>query len=292
MYTNSMIDTLTHVVVKHPREAFIDQTHLHDHWKTFNYVSEPNYKEALKEYEHFLEILSSHVEHVYSLPKDETVGLDSIYAHDPVKVTSKGAIILNSNKTLRQPEAKVYKKFLSDQDIPIIGELTGEARADGGDIVWLDDRTMAIGRGYRTNDEAIKQLTAITKANDLVDDVIVVQLPHDQGEAECLHLMSFISLIDTDLAVVYSPLMPVFFRQLLIERGIKLIEVSDKEYHNLGCNVLTLSPRVCMMVEGNPLVKEQLEKHDVTVHTYKGQEISYKGTGGPTCLTAPVIRIK
>lgn len=104
--------------------------------------------------------------------------------------------------------------------------------------------------------------------------------------------MSFISLIDHDLAVVYSPLMPVFFRQLLIKRGIKLIEVDEQEYMNLGCNVLTLSPRVCMLPEGNPKVKEQLEKNGATVYTYKGHEISYKGTGGPTCLTAPVRRVK
>lgn len=152
----------------------------------------------------------------------------------------------------------------------------------------MDNRTIAIGRGYRTNDEAIRQIKEITK--DIVDEVIVVPLPHDKGKDECLHLMSIISLIDDDLAVVYSRLMPIFFRQLLIERGIKLIEVNEKEYENLGCNVLTLSPRNCVMVEGNKQVKEQLEKHGVTVYTYKGNEISYKGTGGPTCLTAPVMR--
>lgn len=134
--------------------------------------------------------------------------MDSLYAHDPVKFTSKGAIILKSGKALRQPEAGVYKEFLKEKNIPVIGELTGNAVADGGDIVWLDDRTLAVGRGYRTNDEAIRQLKEMTA--DLVDEFIIVQLPHDQGEAECLHLMSFISMVDRDLAVVHSRLMPVF----------------------------------------------------------------------------------
>lgn len=290
MCLSSMIDKLTDVIVKHPKDAFISQEHLQENWKKFNYVSEPNYEKALEEYEEFLAILSKHVENIYFLPKDDSVGLDSLYAHDPVKFTPKGAIILKSGKELRQSEAQVYKRFLEENNIPIIGELTGEACADGGDIIWLDDRTLAIGRGYRTNDEAIEQIREMTK--DFVDEFIVVQLPHDQGEEECLHLMSFISLVDKDLAVVYSPLMPVFFRQLLIKRGIKLIEVDEKEYMNLGCNVLTLAPRVCVLPEGNPKVKEQLEQNDVTVYTYKGHEISYLGTGGPTCLTAPVRRVK
>lgn len=290
MYCSSMIDKLTDVIVKHPKDAFISQEHLHLNWKKFNYVSEPDYEKALKEYEQFLEILSKHVENIYFLPKDDSTGLDSLYAHDPVKFTPEGAIILKSGKELRQNESIVYKRFLEENNIPIVGELTGDAQADGGDIIWLDDRTLAVGRGYRTNDEGIEQIRELTK--DFVDEFIVVQLPHDQGEDECLHLMSFISLIDHDLAVVYSPLMPVFFRQLLIKRGIKLIEVDEQEYMNLGCNVLTLSPRVCMLPEGNPKVKEQLEKNGATVYTYKGHEISYKGTGGPTCLTAPVRRVK
>ena len=290
MYLSSMIDKLTDVIVKHPKDAFISQEHLQANWKKFNYISEPNYEKALEEYEEFLAILSKHVENIYFLPKDDSVGLDSLYAHDPVKFTPKGAIILKSGKELRENEANVYKRFLEENNIPIIGELTGEARADGGDIIWLDDRTLVVGRGYRTNDEGIEQIRELTK--EFVDEFIVVQLPHDQGEEECLHLMSFISLIDKDLAVVYSPLMPVIFRQLLIKKGIKFIEVDEKEYMNLGCNVLTLSPRVCVLPEGNPNVKEQLEQNGATVYTYKGHEISYLGTGGPTCLTAPVRSVK
>lgn len=283
-----MYAPLKHVIVKHPQDAFRSQDHLRDEWKTFNYSSEPNFDEALREYAEFIAILEKYVDKIDYLPESESVGLDSLYAHDPVKFTPKGAIILKSGKTLRQPEAAVYKDFLLDKGIPIIGELSGDAVSDGGDIVWLDDRTLVVGRGYRTNDEAIRQLKNMTA--DTVDEFIVVQLPHDLGEAECLHLMSFISMVDKDLAVVHSRLMPVFFRQLLIERGIQLIEVLNDEYDALGCNVLALAPRVCVIPQGNPITKQQLLNAGATVYEYKGNEITAKGTGGPTCLTCPVVR--
>ena len=287
-YCSSMYAPLKHVIVKHPKDAFQSQNHLSDEWKTFNYLSEPNFEEALNEYAEFVEILEKYVDKIDYLPMSDEVGLDSLYAHDPVKFTPKGAILLKSGKKLRQPEASVYKAFLQDKGISLIGELTGDAVADGGDIVWLDDRTLAVGRGYRTNDEAIRQLKEMTA--EMVDEFIVVQLPHDLGEAECLHLMSFISIVDKDLAVVHSRLMPVFFRQLLIEKGIQLLEVPKDEYDTLGCNVLALAPRVCVIPEGNTTTKQQLIDAGATVFEYKGDQISVKGTGGPTCLTCPVVR--
>lgn len=287
-YCSSMYTPLKHVIVKHPKDAFRSQKHLSDEWKTFNYLSEPNFEEALKEYAEFVEILKKYVDTIDYLPLSDEVGLDSLYAHDPVKFMPNGAILLKSGKKLRQPEASIYKEFLKDKGISIIGELTGDAVADGGDIVWLDDRTLAVGRGYRTNDEAIRQLKEMTA--EMVDEFIVVQLPHDLGEAECLHLMSFISMVDKDLAVVHSRLMPVFFRQLLVERGIQLVEVPKDEYDTLGCNVLALAPRVCVIPEGNTVTKQQLIEAGARVFEYKGQQISVLGTGGPTCLTCPVIR--
>jgi arginine deiminase len=281
---------LTYVIVKHPEHAFLNQEHLSREWKKFNYINEPNFLKAHKEFEQFLSIINRHVEKVDFLPSSESVGLDSIYAHDPVKFTHKGAIILKSGKKLRQPEGKMYKKFLLENNIPILGELKGDAEADGGDIVWLDERTLLIGRGYRTNDAAISQIKEMTK--DFVDEFIVVPLPHDRGEEECLHLMSIISIVDDNLAVVYSRLMPVFLRQLLIKRGYELIEVPDDEYHRLGCNVLALAPRVCVMVSGNSFTKGKLIDAGATVYEYEGNEISYLGTGGPTCLTCPVVRIE
>ncbi len=285
----SMYKKLNTVIVKHPKEAFISQEHLRSKWKKFNYISEPDYMKAQQEYEQFLSIIKKHVGHIEFLPVSEKAGLDSLYAHDPVKFTKKGAMILKSGKKLRQPEAEIYKEFLQEKNIPILGELTGDAVADGGDLVWLDDRTLLIGRGYRTNDEAIRQIKEMTK--EIVDECIVVPLPHDQGEEECLHLMSFISIVDENLAVVHSRLMPVFLRQMLLKRGFQLVEVPDDEYRRLGCNVLAVAPRICVMVSGNPQTKQRLLGAGATVYEYEGNEISYLGTGGPTCLTCPVERI-
>ncbi|MGE7768744.1 dimethylarginine dimethylaminohydrolase family protein [Peribacillus sp. NPDC096540] len=283
-----MYKPLERVIVKHPTDAFISQEHLSQAWRKFNFAEEPDFKEALTEYGDFISIMEKYVPNIDYLPASSEVGIDSLYAHDPIKFTSEGAIILKSGKEMRQPEANVYKEFCKEKNIPIIGYLTGDAVADGGDIVWLDDKTLVVGHGYRTNAEAIRQLKEMTA--HLVDEFIVVQLPHDQGEAECLHLMSFISMVDHDLAVVHSRLMPVFFRKLLIERGIQLIEVPDDEYLNLGCNVLALAPRVCVMSFGNAYTKQKLLDAGAKVYEYKGTEISYKGTGGPTCLTCPVVR--
>ncbi|MBO0601517.1 amidinotransferase [Sporosarcina sp. E16_3] len=283
-----MYRPLKRVIVKHPSAAFLNQNHLANQWKTFNYLEEPNFEEGIREFKDFIAILEKYVPQIDYLPASPEVGMDSLYAHDPVKFTPDGAIILKSGKKLRQPEAAVYKEFLAEKEIKIVGELTGDAVSDGGDIIWLDDKTLVVGRGYRTNDEAIRQLKEMTAS--FVDEFIIVQLPHDQGEAECLHLMSFISMVDRDLAVVHSRLMPVFFRQLLIERGIQLIEVPEDEYHTLGCNVLALAPRVCVIANGNASTKKQLIDAGATVYEYKGEEISVKGTGGPTCLTSPVVR--
>lgn len=285
----SMVGKIDTIIIKHPEEAFISQENLDQKWKPFNYVSCPDYEKSLKEYSRFEEIIQEHVENVHYLPKDDKTGLDSIYAHDTCKITSKGAIMFTVGKELRRGETGATRKFLEGIGVPILGEISGEGTMEGGDVVWLDEKTVAVGRGYRTNYEGIRQFRELTK--DVVDEFIVVELPHGDGPDECLHLMSVISMVDHDLAVVYSKLMPVSFRDLLTERGIELIEVDDAEYANLGSNVLALAPRVCVMPAGNPKTREKLEKAGAKVFEYEGHDISFKGTGGPTCLTLPVTRL-
>lgn len=161
-YCSSMYKPLERVIVKHPKEAFISQEHLSQAWRNFNFAEEPDFNEALTEYGDFISILEKYVPNIDYLPASSVVGIDSLYAHDPVKFTSQGAIILKSGKELRQPEANVYKEFCKEKNIPIIGYLTGDAVADGGDIIWLDDKTLVVGHGYRTNAEAIRQLKEMT----------------------------------------------------------------------------------------------------------------------------------
>ena len=154
--------------------------------------------------------------------------------------------------------------------------------------MWLDERTIAVGRGYRTNAAGIEQLHALL--GDSVDEVIAVALPHWRGPDDVFHLMSVISPIDRDLALVYSPLMSVPFRERLLERGMTLVEVPDDEFATMGANVLALAPRRCVMLAGNPKTRARLERAGAEVFEYDGQEISVKGGGGPTCLTRPLAR--
>ncbi len=285
----SMVGKIESILLKHPKDAFISQEKLNDTYDAFNYIGCPNYQAVLKEFEVFEKIVQDNVSQVYYLPKHSDVGLDSIYTHDSLKITKRGAIYFTMGKALRSKEKIATEEYLKSIGVKTLGHIEAPGKMEGGDVVWLDQKTVAIGRGYRTNTEGIAQFKALTK--DFIDEYIIVDMPHGGGEAECLHLMSIISLIDKDLAVVYSKFMPIIFRNYLIERGIKLLEVDDDEYDYLGCNVLALAPRVCIVIEGVEKIKQKMEEAGCTVYTYPGKELSYRGTGGPTCLTAPLLRL-
>ena len=172
--------------------------------------------------------------------------------------------------------------------VTICGRIEPPGRLEGGDVVWLDGRTLVVGRGYRTNAEGIRQLRAMLGSRV---DVVEVPLPHWQGQQDVMHLMSLISPIDHGMAVVYSRLLPVPFREWLLDRGIHLVEVPDEEFESMGTNVLALAPRRCLMLAGNPRTRAALERAGADVIEYAGTEISVKGAGGPTCLTRPLERV-
>lgn len=277
------------ILMKKPEAAWKNQHNVDKQWQQLNYPAAPDYAKVLNEYSLFAAIIEKNVDEVHYLPEDNSVGLDSIYTHDPVIITRKGAILCTMGKKERLPEPQAAAKYLQSIGIPIIGEIKAPGKIEGGDIVWFDDDTVAVGIGYRTNREGIEQLRKLTEG--LVKEVIEVPLPHGNGPAECLHLMSMISPVDRDLAVVYSPLMVVPFREQLIEKGIKFVEVPAEEYDSFGCNVLALAPRKCVMIAGNPKTKAGLEKAGATVYEYPGEDVSIKGGGGPTCLTRPLLRV-
>jgi N-dimethylarginine dimethylaminohydrolase len=172
--------------------------------------------------------------------------------------------------------------------MPVCGRIESPGRIEGGDVIWLDARTFVVGRGYRTNAEGIRQLRTILGRNV---DVVEVPLPHWRGQQDVMHLMSLISPVDHDLAVVYSPLLPVPFREWLLDRGIRFVEVPDDEFETMGTNVLALAPGRCLMLRGNPRTRAALERAGADVAEYAGTEISVKGAGGPTCLTRPLERL-
>lgn len=276
------------ILLKHPKDAYISQEHLDENREAFNYLGSPDYETVLEEFDIFVEQVKKVVDDIYYLPKDDRTGLDSIYAQDSLKITKKGGIYFQMGKELRRREGEASQDYLESLGIPTLGRIEGEGTMEGGDVLWLDEKTVAIGRSYRTNIEGIRQFEELTK--DFIDEVIPVPIPHANGKDEILHLTSLISMLDQDLAVIYSRYMPAFFRDILLERGIKLLEVDDEEYDRLGTNVLALAPRVCLIAEGLPKITKQMEDEGCTVYTYPGSELSMKGMGGPTCLTHAIYR--
>jgi N-dimethylarginine dimethylaminohydrolase len=172
--------------------------------------------------------------------------------------------------------------------VPILYELHGEARAEGGDLLWMGHDTLAVGQGFRTNEKGLIQLREALEP--LGVQILPVPLPYFGGPEACLHLMSLISMVDHDLAVVYPPLLPVPFWRYLRECGIGLVAVPEEEWETMAPNVLALAPRQCVMLEGNPVTKQRLEEAGCQVLTYEGNELSLKAEGGPTCLTRPILR--
>ena len=284
----NMVDPIRRVLMKHPREAYQNQNSLNDKSPQLNYYGVPNYNKALADYESFTELLTSFGAEVYFLPIDDSTSLDSVYTHDPCVISNGGVILCIMGKEARLSEPDAVKDYFESIDIPILGKIEAPGTLEGGDIIWLNERIAAVGEGYRSNAEGIRQFKVLL--GNLVDEVISVPLPHWAGPGDCLHLMSNISPIDHDLYLVYSRLLPVPFRKYLLHRQIQLIEVPDKEYDSMGCNVLALAPRKVIMIEGNPITRQLLEREGVEIHTYDGSEISLKGAGGPTCLTRPFLR--
>ena len=274
------------LVVKHAKDAFGSQEVVDRQWQALNYAGVPDLARAIDEYDCFASLLRDGGAALEFLPAHETVGLDSIYVRDASVVCDRGVILCNMGKTARRSEPAAQQQFFESIEVPIHGAITGDGRLEGGDVAWIDERTVAVGRGYRTNDEGIRQLRALLA--DCIDELLVVPLPHYRGPTDVFHLMSIVSPIDRDLVLVYSPLMPVPFREELLSRGIRLVEVCDSEFHTMACNVLTVSPRKCIMLSGNPKTRSQLEQAGVEVREFDGKEISTKGAGGPTCLTRPI----
>ena len=284
----NMVDPIRRVLVKHPKDAYQNQIKLNDQSSQLNYLSVPNFDKALADYETLVGLLESSGAEIHYLPRDDSTTLESIYTHDPCIVSNGGVILCNMGKRDRLSESSAMETYYQSIDIPILGRIEAPGTLEGGDVVWINERIVAVGEGYRSNAEGIRQFQALL--GNLVEKVITVPLPHWTGPAECLHLMSNVSPIDHNLYLVYSRLLPVFFRQYLIDLGIELLEVPDEEYNSMGCNVLAIAPRKCIMIAGNPKIQQQLEAKGVEVHIYDGSEISLKGTGGPTCLTRPFLR--
>jgi N-dimethylarginine dimethylaminohydrolase len=277
--TPDMVSKLEHVLVRTPTTVgnFVADAQ----WR------EPDRDALVREHSEFVNLLSSLGCTVHTAQAVDGL-VDAVYMHDPMIMTPHGAILLQMGKRVRQPEPAQIRKDLERIGVPILGELTGSAIADGGDKVWLDAKTLLIGHGYRTNGEGIEQIRKMLAPYGV--EVHAFDLPHFQGPEAVLHLMSVLSPISQDRAVVYEPLAPIRLLEFLKSRNITWLTVNDTEVHTQGANILTVEPNVVVLAAGNPEIEGKLRKSGVTVHIFNGANVAVKGDGGPTCLTAPLLR--
>lgn len=280
---NTMVGPLRRVLVYPPVPAGESVS-----WEAFGYLRPMDHALAVEEHQLFRRILTDAGAEVVTGEIDNDALQDGIFPYDPMITTDAGVVLCRMGKPLREAEVDLAAQTLAELGIPVIGRIDAPGRLEGGDTCWVDERTLVVGRGYRTNEHAIGQLRDLLAPQDV--EVIGVDLPYWNGPAECLHLLSLISMLDTDLAVVYLKLMPTPFVQLLAERGVELIEIPDEEFVTQGSNVLALAPRRVLILQENVVTAERLRAAGCEVLTYQGNEISHNRTGGPTCLTRPLLR--
>ena len=284
------VGRLLRVVLKHPLDAFVDTETIATQWQELNFAGPPDLERAVAEYERFVATLRSVGAELSFLPRAPQTTLDSIYVRDASIVSPRGMILCRMGKEQREHEPAAQRAAFAAMTppIPVIGEIVAPGSIEGGDVIWLSDRTLVVGHGYRTNGAGIEQLRELL--GDSVDEFVVVPLPHWTGESDVMHLMSLISPIDRDLVVAYSRLLPIALRKYLLRSGIELVDVPDEEFDSMATNVLAIAPRQCVMLSGNPRTRARLERAGASVVEYEGGEISVKGAGGPTCLTRPIAR--
>lgn len=280
---------LQSVLIKPVSVAFRSDLAIERQWQELNYLEKPNFQLAIEEYNNFEAMLTDQAKEVLHLSENEELSMDSVYCRDASIATDFGMILCNMGKKEREMEPIAQKAFFTENGIPILGEIVFPGTLEGGDVAWLDQSTLAVGHTYRTNMEGIDQLKQLLEPHGI--NIFVVELPHYKGPSDVFHLMSIFSPVAEDLAVIYSPLMPIYFRNHLLSMGYKFVEVPDQEFDSMGCNVLAIGPKKCVMLKGNPITEQGLKNFGCEVLSYQGKHISVMGGGGPTCLTRPISRL-
>jgi N-dimethylarginine dimethylaminohydrolase len=281
---------LTWVAVRAPAAAFKNESRIDAQWQPLRFHSRPDLNAAIEEHNAFTACLTAVGCQLIYLNDAEGLTLDSIYTRDALVVSPKGLILCHMGRLTRRSEPSLNSLQLAEQQdlqLPIIGEIQAPGTLEGGDLIWLDDHHLAVGLGPRTNQAGIDQLKQIL-GNEI--EVHVVPLPPPAHPEDVFHLMSMISPVAKDLALVYRPLMPDTFLHWLADLGLDLVEVPDDEFPTMGCNVLATAPRQVLMLDGLPVTRERLNAAGCQVTVYRGDHISRKGEGGPTCLTRPLVR--
>jgi N-dimethylarginine dimethylaminohydrolase len=275
------------VVVRSPLHAFVSDAKIDAEWQRLGFRERPDLARATDEYDAFTDILRRAGAEVLELGGDPTLTLDAIYTRDALLVSPKGLVVCRMGRMVRRSEPTINMAGLKDRDYDVVGVIGPPGMLEAGDLVWLNAKTLAVGKGPRTNIHGIRQLRTLL-GPDI--DMHVVSLPPRRNPDEMFHLMSIISPLDRNLALIYRPLMPRSFLRWLSARGIRFVEVPKREFASLGCDVLALGPRNVLMLDRLPITYRRLLAAGCAVQTYKGDDISRMGGGGPTCLTRPLVR--
>jgi N-dimethylarginine dimethylaminohydrolase len=268
------------------RRVLLRAPSVNDHrsWREYGWRAEPDPVAIAREHEALCELLAAAGAEVVLAEAPLADDPDAIYVFDPAVIADRGAVLLRPGKAERRREPESLATDLARAGVPIAGRLESPAVAEGGDAIRLDERTLLVGLGYRTNEAGAEALARLTGL-----DVVTFDLPHWHGHAEVMHLLSLVSPLADDLVVAYLPLLPTRLAQLLAAGNVEIVPVPDEEFESMGGNVLALAPRVALVVDGNPETRRRLERAGVEVFAYEGNELS-KGDGGPTCLTCPLLR--
>jgi N-dimethylarginine dimethylaminohydrolase len=283
-----MVSELQRVLVCSPRTAGWNQPERVARWRDLGFRHVPDFAKAQAQHDVLRRELESAGAEIIDLPPAADLTLDAVYAHDASLATDFGLIAMHPGKSTRASEAGHHAAFCLRLSIPTLAKIIAPGTTEAGDIVWLDPKTLLIGRGYRTNAAGIDQMRNLLALKGI--EVISASLPHSAGPSECLHLMSLISLLDEKIALVDLPWLAVETVELLKARGFQLIEIEYSERDTLACNVLALGENRLLAIEENRATNERLRRAGFEVRTFAGDELCINGGGGPTCLTRPLLR--
>jgi N-dimethylarginine dimethylaminohydrolase len=285
---HSMVGRLLRVLVCSPRTAGWNRPQRLSAWRELGFHHEPDVEKAQSQHALLLRELEAAGAEVVPLPPADSLSLDAVYAHDASLATDYGLILMNPGKANRVAEARHQGASCKAQDVPTFGAITAPGATEAGDILWLDAKTLLIGHGYRTNAAGIEQMRSLLAPKGV--EVLSAPLPYGQGPSQCLHLMSLISLLDETTALVDLPWLAVETVELLRARDYRFIEIDPSERDTLACNVLALGSRRLIAIEENRKTNDRLRQAGFDVRTFPGSEICINGSGGPTCLTRPLLR--
>jgi N-dimethylarginine dimethylaminohydrolase len=283
-----MVGTLRRLLVCSPRAAGWNQSDRVSAWRNLGFHHAPDFARAQEQHEALCRELETAGAEVSELLPANTLSLDAVYVHDASLPTDFGLILMRPGKPNRVPEARHHGSSCAAQGIPTFGTITAPGTTEAGDILWLDSKTMLIGRGYRTNAAGIEQMRSLLAAKGV--EVLSAPLPYGPGPSACLHLMSLISLLDQQTALVDLPWLAVETVELLRARGFKFVEIDSSERETLACNVLALGGKRLLAIEENRKTNARLRQAGFDVRSFPGSEICINGSGGPTCLTRPLLR--